>query len=102
MVAVVSRDMPLTPATPLAGKTETFSTRIEALQQDLQPWAAKIATKQAAIDLAANERDLLLEKSEGIKAAVEEAKAAVEKLAKDDAAKVCAREDGETRRRSES
>lgn len=72
----------------LAGKTETFTAKIDALQKDLQPWAAQIADKQAAIDLVANERDLLTEKSESIKVAIKEAQATLTKLASDDEAKV--------------
>lgn len=71
-----------------SGKTEVFSTQIESLQQDLQPWAAKIAAKQGEIDLAANERDLLVEKTESVKNGIEEAEAAIEKLEGDDTAKV--------------
>ena len=63
-----------------AGKTEVFSTQIEELQADLQPWAAKIAQKQAGIDLATHERDLLTEKTDSIKAAIAEAEATLEKL----------------------
>lgn len=70
------------------GKTEVFSGQIESLQKDLQPWAAKIAEKQAAIDLAANERDLLVEKTEGIQTAIEEAETALEKLENGDKEKV--------------
>jgi hypothetical protein len=70
------------------GKTEVFSAQIEVLQKDLQPWAAKIAEKQAAIDLAANERDLLTEKSEGVKVAIEEAETTLAKLATDGKTKV--------------
>lgn len=72
----------------LTGKTEVFSTQIEALQQELQPWAAKIAAKQGEIDLAANERDLLTEKTEAVKNGIEEAEAALEKLSGDDSTKV--------------
>jgi structural maintenance of chromosome 4 len=70
------------------GKTEVFSTQIESLQTDLQPWAEKIAEKQAAIDLAANERDLLVEKTESVKEALESAQASMEKLGNDKATKV--------------
>ncbi|KAK4698890.1 structural maintenance of chromosome 4, partial [Phenoliferia sp. Uapishka_3] len=72
----------------LKGKTEVFSTQIESLQQDLQPWAAKIAAKQGDIDLAANERDLLVEKTESVKNGIEEAEAAIEKLNADETVKV--------------
>ncbi|KAI5474845.1 hypothetical protein MNV49_002349 [Pseudohyphozyma bogoriensis] len=64
----------------LKGKTEVFSSQIEVLQQDLQPWAEKIAAKQEQIDLLVNDRDMLLEKSESAKAAVQEAEEALEKL----------------------
>ena len=70
------------------GKTEVFSTQIESLQQDLQPWAEKISAKQGAIDLAANERDLLTEKTESVKIAVEEVQATIEKLTGDGNTKV--------------
>lgn len=70
------------------GKTEVFSTQIESLQTDLQPWAEKIAEKQAAIDLVANERDLLKEKTESAAEALELAEAAMEKLVNDREIKV--------------
>lgn len=81
-----------------AGKTEVYSTQIESLQTDLQPWAAQIADQQASIDLATNERDLLAEKTNSIKVGIDEAKSTLENLAADDAAKVssvwCEREEG--------
>lgn len=54
----------------------------------MQPWAAKIGDKQAAIDLAQNERDLLTEKSESVKVAMEQAQATIARLASDDQTKV--------------
>ncbi|KAL8276632.1 hypothetical protein RQP46_010981 [Phenoliferia psychrophenolica] len=71
----------------LKGKTEVFSTQIEALQQDLQGPAAKITAKQGEIDLAANERDLLVEKTDSVKNGIEEAEVALEKLAGDETVK---------------
>ncbi|KAM0751211.1 RecF/RecN/SMC protein [Meredithblackwellia eburnea MCA 4105] len=71
----------------LKGKTEVFSTQIESLQQELQPWAAKIAAKQAEVDLANNDRDLLLEKTEAVKAGIKEAEKALEKIGNDDTEK---------------
>lgn len=70
------------------GKTEIFSSQIESLQTDLQPWAEQIAEKNASIDLATNERDLLAGKTTGVGVAIEEAEALLEKLAVDDETKV--------------
>lgn len=70
-------------------KTQVFHDQIEGRQKELQPWTAKINAKQAEIDLAASERDMLAKKAEAAKTASEEAQEALEKLRADHGAKVC-------------
>ncbi|KAM0788102.1 hypothetical protein ACM66B_001270 [Microbotryomycetes sp. NB124-2] len=77
----------------LKGKTEVYSVQIEQLQQDLQPWASRIADKQSQIDLTVNERDLLLEKSESVKLAMADATESLEKLREDSRSKSAARKE---------
>lgn len=55
---------------------------------ELQPWAAKIAERQAAIDIAKSERDLLVEKTESVKKGMEEVEAGIEKLGEERQEKV--------------
>ncbi|KAG0697734.1 RecF/RecN/SMC N terminal domain-containing protein [Suillus ampliporus] len=57
----------------LKDKTQVFHDQIEAKQKELQPWTAKINVKQAAIDVAASERDALAKKATGLKDAVTQA-----------------------------
>lgn len=57
-------------------------------QKELQPWTAKINTKQAEIDVASSERDALAKKAEVIKRASKEAQEALEKLQADREGKV--------------
>ncbi|SCZ99488.1 BZ3500_MvSof-1268-A1-R1_Chr3-1g06035 [Microbotryum saponariae] len=71
----------------LKGKTEVFSAQIETLQTELQPWAEQIGAKQAAINLAQNERDMLVEKGDTVRIAIEEAEASIHKLRSDDETK---------------
>ena len=54
-------------------KTQVFHDQIEVKQKELQPWTAKINTKQTAIDIAQSERDELAQKAEAIKIAEKEA-----------------------------
>ena len=61
-------------------KTAEFSDQIEIKQQELEPWTAKISEKQAGVDVATSERDLLVEKASGMKDGIVEAEAALEKL----------------------
>ncbi len=71
----------------LKGKTEVFTAQIDTLQAELQPWAAKVAEKQAEIDLVVNERDMLTERGESVRAGIEEAETALERLTADREAK---------------
>lgn len=57
-------------------------------QKELQPWTAKINAKQAEIDLATSERDMLAKKAEASKAASQEAQEILEKLQADQETKV--------------
>ncbi|KIO24616.1 hypothetical protein M407DRAFT_26046 [Tulasnella calospora MUT 4182] len=65
---------------PLTDKTEVFHAQIEAKQKELEPWNAKINKKQAELDLATNERNMLAEKAEAIQASVDDAVKSVEDL----------------------
>ena len=79
----------MTSAEPAADKTQVFHDKIEVKQKELQPWTAKINAKQAEIDLATNERDMLAKKAEAAKAASKEAQDHLEQLRADNEAKVC-------------
>ena len=57
-------------------------------QRELQPWTAKINKKQAEIDVATSEREMLAKKAEAAKAALDEAKQTYEQLQEDQTAKV--------------
>lgn len=70
-----------------ADKTQVFHNQIELKQKELQPWTAKINTKQAEVDVASSERDALAEKAEAIKQAGKQAQEALEKLQTDQEAK---------------
>lgn len=67
----------------LPDKTLPFQRQIEAKQNDLAPWTAKINVKQSEVDLAASERSMLAEKASGAQSAVDEAVSALEKLRAD-------------------
>lgn len=67
----------------LKSKTEKFSTQIEELQHQLQPWNVKISEKRAVIDLTTNERNTLVKKSGAAQTAMDEVKQLKVKLAKD-------------------
>jgi chromosome segregation ATPase len=69
-------------------KTQVFHDQIEVKQRELQPWTAKINTKQAEVDVATSERDALAKKAEAVKRAGKEAQNALEKLQADLEAKV--------------
>lgn len=71
-----------------SGKTDVFHAQIETKQKELEPWNAKINKKQAEIDLASNERDLLAEKAVAVKGSVDEASRTLDGLVKDKEAKV--------------
>ncbi|KAJ3715083.1 RecF/RecN/SMC N terminal domain-containing protein [Lentinula raphanica] len=64
----------------LRDKTQKFYDQKEALQKDLQPWTAKINTKQTEIDVARGERDALVKKVESIQTALQEAEEHLEKV----------------------
>ena len=57
-------------------------------QKELQPWTAKINTKQAEFDVASSERDALAKKAEAVRQASKEAQEALEKLQADQETKV--------------
>lgn len=65
-----------------------FHDQIEVKQKELQPWTAKINTKQAEVDVASSERDALMKKAEAVKIASKEAQEALEKLQSDHETKV--------------
>jgi structural maintenance of chromosome 4 len=67
---------------------QVFHDRIEVKQRELQPWRAKINTKQAEIDVATSERDALALKAESLKKQIEEAQQTFETLKTDQQAKV--------------
>lgn len=71
----------------LKDKTAGFSAQIDVKQAELQPWLDKLVEKQAAVDLATNQRDLLKEKAASIERAVEEAKSTLEEILADNAGK---------------
>lgn len=71
----------------LLDKTLVFHDKIEIKQKELQPWTAKINSKQAEIDLATSERDMLARKAEAAKTASKEAQDQLEQLRADHDAK---------------
>lgn len=71
----------------LKDKTDVFTQQIEVKQRELEPWTAKISEKQSAIDVAASERDLLVQKATSVQAALEEAKARVQQIKEGDGEK---------------
>ncbi|KAI0066534.1 hypothetical protein BV25DRAFT_1849078 [Artomyces pyxidatus] len=72
----------------LKDKTQVFHDQIEQKQKELQPWTAKINTKQAEIDVKTSERDMLVKKAETIKEASKEASDNLEKLQADQEGKL--------------
>jgi chlorite dismutase len=77
-----------THAYPLLDKTQVFHDQIEVKQKELQPWTARINTKQAEIDVASSERDALVRKADAMKEALTEAQDNLENLRTDLNAKV--------------
>lgn len=75
-------------ASTLQDKTQVFHDQIEVKQKELQPWTAKINTKQAEVDVASSERDALAKKAEAVKQASKEAQEALERLQADRETKV--------------
>ncbi|OBZ79683.1 Structural maintenance of chromosomes protein 4 [Grifola frondosa] len=71
----------------LKDKTQVFHDQIEVKQKELQPWTTKINAKQAEIDVATSERDMLSKKADAIKMASKEAQAALAQLKADQEAK---------------
>ena len=61
-------------------KTQGFSDKIKAKQQELQPWIAQISEKQAAIDIAKSEHVTLSTKVEEAKNAGAQAQEQLEKI----------------------
>ena len=72
----------------VADKTQVFHDQIEQKQKELQPWTAKINTKQASLDNAISERDLLQKKAEVAQQALEEAQESLEQLRDEKKSKV--------------
>lgn len=64
----------------LKDRTAGFSAQIDLKQGELQPWLDKLAEKQAAVDLATNQMNLLKEKAASMERAVMEAKASLEEI----------------------
>ncbi|KND02295.1 uncharacterized protein SPPG_02770 [Spizellomyces punctatus DAOM BR117] len=64
----------------LKGKTEVFQKQIEKKQEELAPWMEKINEKQAALDVASSERELLEQKITSSKTALKEAEQKVVEL----------------------
>lgn len=71
-----------------ADKTQVFHDQIEVKQKELQPWRARINSKQAEIDVATGERDALVKKAEEIKRTHKEAQETLSQLHADQASKV--------------
>jgi structural maintenance of chromosome 4 len=69
-------------------RTQVYHDQIEAKQRELQPWTSKINKKQAEIDVAYSERDMLSKKAEAAKTALEEAEQTLQQLQHDHKAKV--------------
>jgi structural maintenance of chromosome 4 len=65
-----------------------FHDQIEVKQKELQPWTAKINSKQAEIDVASSERDALAQKAAALKEARKEAQENLENLQGDQEVKV--------------
>ena len=61
-------------------KTQGFSDKIKAKQQELQPWIAQISEKQAAIDIARSEHATLSTKVEEARNAGAQAQEQLEKI----------------------
>ena len=61
-------------------KTQVFHDQIEVKQKELQPWTARINSKQSEIDVAMSERDTLANKVAAVKTQNEEAQEALSKL----------------------
>lgn len=64
----------------LKDKTQVFADQIEVKQAELAPWAAQVTTKKAALDLAMSERNLILKKTEDVKASLEAAQDTIKKI----------------------
>lgn len=71
----------------LKDKTAGFSAQIDTKQAELQPWLDKLAEKQAAVDLATNQRNLLKEKAASIERGIEEATTSLQEIKADNAGK---------------
>ena len=69
-------------------KTQVFHDQIEQKQKELQPWTAKINAKQASLDNAISERDMLQKKAEAAQQALDEAQRSLDQLREDKKAKV--------------
>lgn len=88
MDCCLRRSLPDTSDLHLSGKTDVFQTQIETKQKELEPWNAKINKKQAEVDLASNERNMLAEKADAVTGSVGDANKNLEGLISDKEAKV--------------
>jgi len=61
-------------------KTDGFTSQIEALQLELEPWVAKINSRQSAVDVASSEKALLAGKAVAGQKALDAAHVALEEL----------------------
>ena len=71
----------------LKDKTAVFSAQIDKKQGELQPWLDKLSEKQAAIDQATHQRNLLREKAEYAQKAIQEAQETMQAVEADNESK---------------
>jgi structural maintenance of chromosome 4 len=64
----------------ITDKTDEFTSQIEALQRELEPWVAKINDRQSAADIAESEKKTLSGKAIAGQKAVDTAHSALEAL----------------------
>ena len=74
----------------MVGKTQGFTRQIEEKQRELQPWSAKIRSKEGEVNIAKNEQDSLKRKVEEAQNAEAESKATLDALRTEQQAKVSA------------
>jgi structural maintenance of chromosome 4 len=72
----------------MSDKTQVFHDQIEAKQRELQPWTAKINTKERELNVAQGELDSLIKKTKEAELASQEAKEQLDKFQEDRQAKV--------------
>lgn len=64
----------------LRGKTDQFTTQIEARQRELEPWMAQIHKRQSAYDVAESEKKILAARVTSGENALQDARAALEDI----------------------